>query len=75
MNGAPYTIPGMEALSDYLQQSKTTQAALARAVGVTQPTVWEWIHGHSSPSLASLVRLSEVTGLTIDALVKKGRAA
>jgi transcriptional regulator with XRE-family HTH domain len=59
----------MEALKRYLDDSKTSQAELAKRVGVTQPTVWEWIHGKSKPSADRLVALADATGMSIDDLL------
>lgn len=40
-------------------------------MGVKQPSVWEWLQGHSLPSAKNLKRLSAVTGLSIDSLLKQ----
>ena len=60
----------MKALQRYLEDTATTQTELARQIGVSQPTVWEWLNGHTSPSADNLVRLSGITGISIDKLLK-----
>ena len=64
----------MQRLRKYLEDTGTTQSELAQSLGVTQPTVWEWLNGHSKPSAARLVRLSSVTGISIDALLSEPAA-
>lgn len=39
-----------------------TQLELARAMGVSQPTVWRWEHGKNAPSDADRVLLAEILG-------------
>jgi DNA-binding XRE family transcriptional regulator len=60
---------GMLRLKLYLSQKGMTQADLAKQIGVTQPTVWEWLNGHSKPSADRLISLSKLTGLAIDDLL------
>jgi transcriptional regulator with XRE-family HTH domain len=62
-------LAGMERLRRYLEEEGISQAELARRAGVSQPTVWEWLNGHSLPSADSLRTLSRVTGVSIDELL------
>lgn len=59
----------MDRLKRYLEESGVTQTELASQVGVKQPTVWEWLHGDSQPSVDNLRKLSSATGLSIDELL------
>lgn len=61
----------MRRLKQFLLDSKMTQADLAERMGVSQPTVWEWVHGESIPTVARLIEISRITGITIDDLVKE----
>lgn len=62
--GAPSSTPEAVALREQVRRSRAytpalaravrqaarvTQAQLADAVGVTEPTVWRWEHGHRWP--------------------------
>jgi transcriptional regulator with XRE-family HTH domain len=59
----------MERLKRYLKDEEVSQAELARRLGVSQPTVWEWLNGKSLPSAERLKALSEATGISIDDLL------
>lgn len=60
----------MSKLKKYLEAADMTQAEFATAVGVSQPTVSDWVNGEMSPSLGNLVALSEITGIALDELVR-----
>lgn len=45
-----------------LEKTGLKQAELARRIGVAQQSVQKWVHGITSPSMANLDKLSEVTG-------------
>lgn len=60
----------MSKLKKYLEASDMTQAELAIAVGVSQPTVCDWVNGGMSPSLGNLVVLARITGIGLDELVR-----
>ena len=62
-------LSGMEALRTYLEKHGRTQSDLAQELGVTQPTVSDWVNGECAPSLPNLIALSRVTGLSLDQLV------
>jgi transcriptional regulator with XRE-family HTH domain len=59
----------MESLRDWLASTGTTQAALAKQLGVSQPTVSDWARGNIFPDIENLRRLSTTTGLSFDALI------
>lgn len=59
----------MESLRDWLASTGTTQAALAKQLGVSQPTVSDWARGDTFPDISNLRQLSAVTGLTFDELL------
>ena len=60
----------MDRLKKHLKRNGITQQAFAEQIGVTQPTVWEWLNGRSKPSAKKLVLISRVTGLSIDKLLE-----
>ena len=47
-----------------------SEAALSRAVGVPQSTVSRWRRGETRPRVEQLLTLSEVTGTSIETLVR-----
>jgi transcriptional regulator with XRE-family HTH domain len=59
----------MEALRTWLSESEKTQAELAKALGVSQPTVSDWLKGKFSPNAKKLKAISEYTGLSVDVLL------
>lgn len=56
-------------LREWLDANHTTQADLARKVGVSQPVVSDWLNGHMFPSIKNLRQLSKITNMSIDALL------
>lgn len=63
----------MKALRRHLKRHGMSQAEFARAMGVSQPTVWYWLNGEKTPTADKLVRIADMTGLTVDELL--GRKA
>lgn len=59
----------MKRLRRWLEDSATTQLGLARVLGVSQPTVSDWINGKVSPTVESLRAIAAHTGLSIDELL------
>lgn len=59
----------MKKLKTYLTDSKITQAEFAVAIGVSQPTVSDWINGATRPSIDNLITISRATRISIDQLV------
>lgn len=47
-------------------------APFARAVGVTNQTVYNWLQGASSPAVQHLTALSRELGLTMEEIVSGG---
>jgi len=61
----------MERLREHLAEKKITQAEFARRLGVSQPTVCEWLNGKIWPSANRLLEISRETGLSIDELMSE----
>jgi transcriptional regulator with XRE-family HTH domain len=59
----------MERLRTWLAESETTQLEFSKAIGVSQPTVSDWLNGHTSPTATKLKAISAHTGLSIDELL------
>jgi len=59
----------MRALREYLERTGTTQAAFAKIIGVSQPTIANLVNGVHLASAAVLKRLSQKTGLSVDELL------
>lgn len=59
----------MERLKQYLAEADKSQAEFGREMGVSQPTVSDWLSGASFPSVGRLKRMSELTGISIDELL------
>lgn len=59
----------MRKLKDHLAKTKTTQTQFAERLGVSQPTVSDWLSGEVKPSIANLIAISADTGISIDKLV------
>jgi transcriptional regulator with XRE-family HTH domain len=57
----------MEKLSAYLRANNLTQKAFAVTVGVTEGAVSQWLSG-GNISLKRLVRIQEVTGISVQEL-------
>lgn len=51
-----------------------SQEALAEQIGITRQTISKWELGQSEPDIASLLRLGEIFGVTVDDLID-GREA
>ena len=64
----------MKPLRQYLKHQRMSQVELARSLNVSQPTVWAWLHGTKRPTPDNLVRLADLTGLTVDDLLERRRA-
>lgn len=56
-------------LTDYAARNLLTQRGLADHIGVSVSTVNRWIKGVAMPDLEQVVRLSEVTGSSVEAIV------
>lgn len=65
----------MERLAQYLSDTQTSQAELARLIGVSQPTVSDWVNGEKTPTAENLIALSTKTGIPTDELLGLRRAS
>lgn len=59
----------MERLARYLEDTNTSQTEFAKSVGVSQPTVSEWLSGEKTPTVGNLAKISRVTRLSTDELL------
>lgn len=62
---------GMQRLQDWLDEHGKTQLELAKEMRCSQPTVSDWINGNTKPSADNLIALSQLTGVSIDGLLKE----
>jgi len=53
----------MNCVARYIERQKITHRELADRVGVSQPTVSDWVNGKKAPSRDSLPRLSAELGM------------
>lgn len=51
------------------KNAKLTQAQLAGALGITQQAVGRWENGSSAPDPKTLVKMAEIFGVSLDALL------
>lgn len=63
-----------ESLKELRQRRGLRQEDVARMVDVERPTVANWERGTKQPGLETLVRLSQLLGVSLDELVGVGRA-
>ena len=59
----------MQVLKEYLGKKGLSQAAFAKMLNVSQPTVCDWVNGHMHPSTGKLIEISRATGIRIERLV------
>ena len=64
-----YTRSPPRSFRSYLQLAGTTQAQLARALGVSPVAVYQWTAGKTYPSMDLLPELSRILGISLDDLV------
>lgn len=57
-------------LAEYLERTNTTQEELAAALGIAQSLVSRYVAGKQLPRPALALRLSEYTGVPMEALVR-----
>lgn len=60
----------MEKLTAYLRDNNLTQKAFAVTIGVTEGAVSQWLAG-GNMKLKNLVRIQEVTGISIQELAPR----
>lgn len=61
--GKPFSVLVRDGRQDH--EPPLTQGALAKRIGVKQPTVSAWESGKTSPSVQTLVDLSRVLGVDL----------
>lgn len=59
----------MHALQQYLEQKSLSQDQFGKQLGVSQASVSDWLRGVNNPSIDSLKKISEITGISIDKLL------
>lgn len=64
----------MEALRTYLEEQRMSQSEFATVLGVSQPTVCDWLSGRSRPKSSRLLQISQVTGISVEDLLKSAAA-
>lgn len=60
-------------LKDSRLRSGLTQEAVAQSIGVTRQSISNWENGRSYPDIGSILRLSDLYGITLDALLKENQ--
>lgn len=68
--GGGETPPFARLLDSLMPAVFESEAALARAIDVPQSTVSRWRRGETRPRVEQLLTLSEVSGISIDVLVR-----
>lgn len=64
----------MEALARWLADTETSQYEFARDIGVSQPTISDWLRGEKQPTADNLKLIVKRTGLSADALLGLAKA-
>ena len=59
----------MNLIAAHLQNTGTTQKAFAAAVGVSQQTVFDWVHGNKRPTGARIRPVAAQLGISPESLV------
>ena len=61
---------------ELLKEVDMNGAQVARKIGVTRPTVYSWVRGETSPTVANLVEIAKAMNVPIERVmecfVKKG---
>ncbi|MBQ8834283.1 MAG: helix-turn-helix transcriptional regulator [Oscillospiraceae bacterium] len=61
-------------LKDARSRADMSQEALAKAIGVSRQTISNWENGRSYPDIGSLLKLSDLYGLSLDEMLKEDQA-
>lgn len=66
----PHTGPkkyrlNVEALREWMARTHTTQAELAKMVGVTGCMPSQWLHGANEPRMSTMLNLADTTGMSV----------
>lgn len=69
MNEGAFILSVGKRLQSLRREHNMSQEVLAEQIGVTRQTISKWERGQSEPDLASLLRLSEIFGVTADDLL------
>lgn len=56
-------------IAEARRKAGVTQAALARAAGVTETCVYQWEHGLTTPTTKRLKLIADTLGVTVDELL------
>lgn len=54
-----------EALRGWMSRTHTTQAELAKMVGVTDCMPSQWLHGAKEPRMSTMLNLADATGMNV----------
>ncbi len=58
-------------IKDLMKSEKLTQMQLARALGVGQSSVSDWINAKSEPSIENLWKLADFFDVSVDYLIDR----
>lgn len=56
-------------IEDLMKHEKLTQMQLAKAIGVGQSSVSDWLNGKKEPSIESLWKLADFFDVSVDYLI------
>ena len=62
-------MPFIERLNQLLKENKTTAKHLAESLGLNRNVVTDWRKGNSSPSVSTLIKISQIFSVSIDWLL------
>lgn len=73
---APQTEPrkyrlNAEALREWMARTRTTQAELAKMVGVTACMPSQWLNGVKEPRMSTMLNLADATGMSVYDLMEE----
>ena len=54
-----------DALREWMARTHTTQAELAKMVGVTGCMPSQWLHGAKEPRMSTMLNLADATGMSV----------
>ncbi|MBO5939910.1 MAG: helix-turn-helix transcriptional regulator [Oscillospiraceae bacterium] len=57
-------------LRKHMEEKNISINKLARLADVMPSTVWQYIHGYSTPVIYNLYKISKVLGISVDNLIK-----